>query len=100
MQQPQMATKPTAAGTPAAPSVQPAQAMTVAQAARRLGIGRTMLYELMQRGKLPYHQVGRRRLLDPADVERFWEACRVDATTPGVLCRLANPRATIVSVPE
>lgn len=57
------------------PAVQSA-AMTVESAVRRLGLGRTLVYQLMADGVLPYHQIGRARRLDPRDVERFWESCR------------------------
>ena len=48
------------------------------------GIGKTHLYELLSRGALPSYKVGRRRLLNPRDVERFWESCRceVDVRQP------------------
>jgi len=55
--------------------VQP-KALSVEVAARRLGLGRAMVYQLMADGLLPYHQFGRARRLDAADVERFWESCK------------------------
>lgn len=67
-------------------SIQPA--MSVPDAARRLGIGRTALYSLLSSGALPSYQIGRRRLLDPADVERFWESCRCPVTHS--LCATQN----------
>lgn len=40
-----------------------AVALSVDQAARRAGIGRTKLYELMGDGALPFAQIGARRLI-------------------------------------
>ena len=43
----------------------------VADAAQRLGLGRTKVNELIQSGELPSVMVGKRRLLRPADLEAF-----------------------------
>lgn len=47
---PQPATKPTRR----TPPVESDQLLTISEAARRLGIGRTKLYELMNTNQLPY----------------------------------------------
>jgi excisionase family DNA binding protein len=42
-------------------------------AAEMLGIGRTMVFELLRRGDLPSYTIGRRRLIPVAAIERFVE---------------------------
>ena len=44
---------------------------TVEEAARLLGISRTLAYRLVQSGKLPSFKVGKRRLIPVTAVERF-----------------------------
>jgi excisionase family DNA binding protein len=48
-----------------------ATTVPVAEAARRLGLGRTKVNELISSGDLPSVLVGKRRLLRPADLEAF-----------------------------
>jgi excisionase family DNA binding protein len=44
---------------------------TVEEAARLLGISRTLAYRLVQSGQLPSFKVGKRRLVPVAAVETF-----------------------------
>lgn len=44
---------------------------TVEEAARLLGISRTLAYRLVQSGQLPSFKVGKRRLVPVAGVEAF-----------------------------
>lgn len=44
-----------------------------ADAARKLGIGRTLLYELIASGRLPSIKLGRRRLIATASLDNFVE---------------------------
>ena len=48
-------------------------AVTVDEACRVMGIGRTTLYELLQGGEVRGFSVGRRRLVSVASI-REWEA--------------------------
>lgn len=48
--------------------------LTVTEAARRLGIGRTLLYELMLRGEVMSVKVGRSRRVPVWSVEQFVKA--------------------------
>jgi excisionase family DNA binding protein len=43
--------------------------LTVTEAAAMLGIGRTLMYELIGTGAIPSVQVGRLRRIRPADLE-------------------------------
>jgi excisionase family DNA binding protein len=50
---------------------EPNQLYTVEEAARRLRIGRTTVYELMRDGRLDSVQIGRRRLVPAAAVDSY-----------------------------
>ncbi len=47
--------------------------LSVAEAAKRLGIGTTLFYELLYRGELRSLLIGKRRLVPASDVERYIE---------------------------
>ena len=44
-----------------------------------LSMGRTRLYADINAGKLQTYLVGKRRYTDPADLDRYVEACKQDA---------------------
>lgn len=48
--------------------------LDVRDAARYLGVSRTLLYSLLSSGALPSVKVGQRRLVRRADLERFVES--------------------------
>jgi excisionase family DNA binding protein len=50
--------------------------VSTAEAAQRLGIGRTLLWRLLQTGELPSMHIGDRRLIAVADLEAFVERQR------------------------
>jgi excisionase family DNA binding protein len=43
----------------------------VSEVAKRLGVSQPFVYRLMDRGELPYVQLGRARRISPAAVEAF-----------------------------
>lgn len=45
--------------------------LTVEQAARRLGVGRTLMYELLRTGQVPSVRVGRLRRIRPSDLAAY-----------------------------
>lgn len=49
-------------------------ALSVSDAAKRLGIGRNSAYEAIKRGELPHLKVGRRVLIPVAALERWLAA--------------------------
>jgi excisionase family DNA binding protein len=53
--------------------------LTVTSAAARCGVSPFTLRTYLRRGRLPYFKVGRRIVLDSADVDAFLRACRVEA---------------------
>lgn len=50
--------------------------ITVPEAARRLAISRSYLYQYLQRGRLPSVRIGRARRIRVADLEAFVERLR------------------------
>jgi len=52
----------------------------VAEAAQVLGIGKTTLYTLMERGDLPFCKIGSRRLIRSADLAGLIETGATDGT--------------------
>jgi excisionase family DNA binding protein len=50
--------------------------LRVETAAVLLGIGRTKMYALIKRGRIPTVRIGRRTLIHRADLERFAQAQR------------------------
>ena len=55
------------------------QRLSVVEAAGRLGVSRFTVRSWLRQRRLAYHKLGRRVVLDEADVERFLEAHRVEA---------------------
>lgn len=45
--------------------------LTVTEAAQRLGIGRTLMYELISTGQVPSVRIGTLRRIRPADLEAY-----------------------------
>ena len=45
--------------------------LTIAEAAKLLGIGKTLLYDLMERGELAFVKVGRCRRLQEIQITEF-----------------------------
>ncbi len=52
-------------------------AYSIEAAAEQLGIGRTLMFDLVRRGNLPSVKLGKRRLI-PAQSLRDWLAAQVD----------------------
>jgi excisionase family DNA binding protein len=53
----------------------------VERAAEELGVSPHTLRAWLRQRRLPYLKLGRRIILDPADVQRFMEANRVEAVS-------------------
>lgn len=51
----------------------PTEELTPNQAAQRLGMSRTHLYKLLDRGEIMYHRVGRDRRITLRDLDEFEE---------------------------
>ncbi|MFJ7249069.1 helix-turn-helix domain-containing protein [Kitasatospora sp. NPDC098652] len=58
-------------------------ALTVEEAARRLGVGRTTMYALVASGEVPSMTIGRLRRV-PAEALKEYVAARAQATAPTV----------------
>jgi len=57
--------------------------LSVERAAPILGVSPFTLRKWIRERRLPFHQVGRRIVLDRGDLEAFLRACRVEARSPG-----------------
>lgn len=58
--------------------------MTVREVAERLQLAVPTIYQMIKLGVLPARRLGPRRgkiVLDPADVERYWEEAKGDPVT-------------------
>ena len=53
--------------------------LTVVEAAHRLGIGRTLMYELLSSGQIESVHVGRLHKVPAGALAKFVERCRTDA---------------------
>ena len=54
-------------------------ALTIAQAAERLGVSRFTVRSWLRQRRLAFHKLGRRIVLDQADVDAFLKGGRVEA---------------------
>lgn len=61
-------------------SVKPIQWFTLAEAAERLGVAKTALYQWLQAGRIPHHRFGRLIKIHPDDLERFVASVRAEGT--------------------
>ena len=55
------------------------RAMTIAEAAERLGVSRFTVRSWLRQRRLAFHKLGRRIVLDQADVEALLKSSRVEA---------------------
>lgn len=53
---------------------------TLNEAATRLGVARTALYQWLQAGRVPHHRFGRLIRIHPDDLERFVASVRAEGT--------------------
>lgn len=70
--------------------------ITAQDVAARLGISRRMVYDLAATGALPSYRFGDAVRFDPADVEAYKQACRVQrdpvrGRAPAVTLKLSDP---------
>jgi excisionase family DNA binding protein len=66
--------------------------MTVKDAAQRIGISASKLYQLVAGRRIAFYRVGGKIIFAEADVEAYLAACRVGAVTPGITA----PRPRVV----
>ena len=55
--------------------------MTVAQAADRIGISGSKLYQLISARAITFYRVGGKIIITDADVDAYVASCRVEAVT-------------------
>lgn len=56
------------------------QWLTLAEAARRLNVARTALYQWLQAGRVPHHRFGRLIKIHVDDLQRFVASARAEGT--------------------
>ena len=61
------------------PAGSPVNRLSIAQAAPLLGVSPYTVRKWLRQRRLPFHQVGRRIVLDRGDLEAFMRSCRVEA---------------------
>ena len=65
--------------------------MTVVQAAKRIGISASKLYQLVEARRIAHYRIGGKIVFAEADIDAFLATCRVGAATPEV----AAPRVPV-----
>jgi excisionase family DNA binding protein len=65
--------------------------MTVEQAAKKIGISVSKMYQLVSARAVSFYRVGGKIILSEADVDAYLASCRVGAVTPTV----AAPRVRL-----
>lgn len=67
--------------------------LSVRDAAKRLGVSISKLYQLAAAKKIGHYRIGGKILFSPQDVESFLTGCRVGvAAAPVATTRLSRPR--------
>ena len=67
--------------------------LTVKDVAERLSVSTSLVYQLVESGKLPVHRIGNGRgaiRFSPQDIETYLEECRVEKQAPAT--RQRRPR--------
>lgn len=54
---------------------------TIEDMLKLLSIGRARLYSDINQGKLETYKIGKRRFVDPQELDNYVEACKQEATT-------------------
>lgn len=62
------------------PTPDPCAKVSAAEAAKTMGISRRAVYDLATEGKLPHYRIGRRIVLEAADIREYLLQCRSTAT--------------------
>ena len=67
--------------------------MTIAQAAEKIGISSSKLYQLVGARQISHYRIGGKIVITDEDVTAYLESCRVGAVTPrhGAPPRLDTP---------
>jgi len=74
--------------------------MTVAQAAKRIGISASKLYQLAGARAISHYRVGGKILFSDADVDAYLATCRVGAITPTVIAPRVHLKLKHLTLPR
>lgn len=74
--------------------------MTVVEAARRIGISPSKLYQLAAARAIAHYRVGGKIVFFEADVDAYLASCRVGAVTPVVAAPRVHLKLKHLSLPR
>jgi excisionase family DNA binding protein len=66
--------------------------MTVAEAAEKIGVSSSKLYQLASARVISHYRIGGKIVLSDQDVEAYLALCRVGAVTPAVTAPRMHPK--------
>jgi excisionase family DNA binding protein len=73
--------------------------MSVAEAAQRIGISVSKLYQLASARRITHYRVGGKIVFFDADIEAYLASCRVGAVTPAVTASRVRLKLKHLSLP-
>jgi len=74
--------------------------MTVNEAAKRIGISASKLYQLVGARRIAHYRVGGKIIFAESDVEAYLATCRVGAVTPTVTAPRVPLKLKHLSLPR
>lgn len=72
--------------------------MTVAEAAKKIGVSCSKLYQLVSTRAIAHYRVGGKIVFSDNDVDAYLASCRVGAVTPAVTTPRMQPKLRHISL--
>ena len=72
--------------------------MTVAEAAKKIGISASKLYQLVSAGEIAHYRVGGKIIFRDDDIASFLANCRVESASTKVIAPPPHPRLKHLSL--
>jgi excisionase family DNA binding protein len=66
--------------------------MTVAEAAKKIGVSPGKVYQLAAARAISHHRIGGKIVFSDQDVDAYMASCRVGAVTPAVTAPRMHPK--------
>ena len=73
--------------------------MTVAEAARKIGVSASKLYQLVAARAIAHYKIGGKIVFSDADVDAFLTTCRIGVATPKAAPRCARLKLKHLNLP-
>jgi excisionase family DNA binding protein len=70
--------------------------MNVQEAARRIGVSRSKLYQLVASRRIAHYRVGAKILFADEDIRAYVNACRINPEPPALPLRSAVPQSPLL----